>query len=153
MKVSISQTSEAIVEWCLQWVEGKKSPRETYAKRLLVELWHSPAIYPRARMWPWLAGDMKALTLEAESFDGVVSSYTLFYFPRSKLKALLDKADNWLKPGWVSVLNLATIDDEEIHGEFLGYDMFWSSHDVYGNQALLKEVGSDLLQVENIEGR
>ncbi|KAI1355873.1 methyltransferase [Xylaria sp. FL0043] len=98
-----------------------------------------------------IAGDMTALTFEPESFHGAISFYTLFHLPRSKLKDMLTKIYEWLKPNGVFVLNLATIDEEEIHGEFFGYGMFWSSFDVDGNQALLREIGFDLLQVEVLQ--
>ncbi|KAI1165895.1 methyltransferase [Nemania serpens] len=103
------------------------------------------ARFPAAEL---LAGDMTALTFEPKSFHGVISLYTLFHLPRSRLKDMLTKIHGWLKPNGVFVLNLATVDEEEIHGEFFGYGMFWSSFDVDGNQALLREVGFDLLQVE-----
>lgn len=103
---------------------------------------------PEAKL---LAGDMTALDFGPESVDGAVSFYTLFHLPRSKLKEMLTKIHGWLKPGGVFVFNLATIDEEEIHGEFLGYGMFWSSYDVDGNQALLRETGFDLLQVEVLQ--
>jgi SAM-dependent methyltransferase len=98
-----------------------------------------------------IAGDMTALTFEPESFHGAISFYTLFHLPRSKLKDMLTKIHGWLKPGGVFVFNLATIDEEEIHGEMLGYGMFWSSYDVEGNRALLEEIGFDLLQVEVLQ--
>ncbi|KAK3301202.1 methyltransferase [Chaetomium fimeti] len=173
-------------EWYLQWVEGHKSPRERYTKKLLEELQPSPSIldlgcgpgvpvlqllldqgaqvvandistkqieiakarFPDAQL---LAGDMTALTFEPETFDGAVSFYTLFHLPRSKLKDMLTKIHGWLKPKGVFVFNLATVDEEEIHGEFLGYGMFWSSYDIDGNQALLREIGFDLLQVEVLQ--
>lgn len=98
-----------------------------------------------------VAGDMTTLTFEPESFHGAISFYTLFHLPRSKLKDMLTKIHGWLKPGGVFVFNLATVDEEEIHGEMLGYGMFWSSYDVDGNQALLKEIGFELLQVEVLQ--
>lgn len=103
---------------------------------------------PEAKL---VAGDMTALTFEPESFHGAISFYTLFHLPRSKLKAMLTKIHGWLKPGGVFVFNLATIDEEEIHGELLGHGMFWSSYGVDGNQALLREIGFDLLQVEVLQ--
>lgn len=106
------------------------------------------ARFPDAKL---LAGDMTALTFEPESFHGAISFYTLFHLPRAKLKDMLTKIHGWLKPGGVFVFNLATVDEEEIHGEFLGYGMFWSSYDVDGNRALLEEVGFDLMQVEVLQ--
>lgn len=98
-----------------------------------------------------IAGDMTALSFEPESFHGVISYYTLFHLPRSTLKDMLIKIHGWMKPGGVFVFNLATVDEEEIHGEMLGYGMFWSSYDVEGNRALLGEVGFELLQVEVLQ--
>lgn len=98
-----------------------------------------------------IAGDMTALTFEPESFDGAISFYTLFHLPRATLKDMLMKIHGWLRPGGVFVFNLATVDEEEIHGEMLGYGMFWSSYDVEGNRALLSEVGFELLQVEVLQ--
>lgn len=103
---------------------------------------------PEAKL---IAGDMTKLTFEPESFHGAISFYTLFHLPRSKLKDMLTKIHGWLKPGGVFVFNLATVDEEEIHGEMLGYGMFWSSYDVDGNRALLEEIGFDLLQVEVLQ--
>ncbi|KAI0805675.1 methyltransferase [Xylaria sp. FL0064] len=106
------------------------------------------ARFPGAEL---IAGDMTTLTFEPETFHGAISFYTLFHLPRSKLKDMLTKIYGWLKPNGVFVLNLATIDEEEIHGEFFGYGMFWSSFDIDGNQALLREIGFDLLQIEVLQ--
>jgi hypothetical protein len=84
-------------------------------------------------------------------FRGVISFYTLFHLQRSKLRAMLTKIHGWLKPGGAFVFNLATIDEEEIHGEFLGYGMFWSSYGVDENRAMLTEIGFDVLQVEVLD--
>ncbi|RAL17449.1 class I SAM-dependent methyltransferase [Aspergillus homomorphus CBS 101889] len=99
----------------------------------------------------FVAGDMTTLAFEPASFNGVVSFYTLFHLPRSKLKAMLMQIYEWLKPGGVFVCNLATLDEEEIHGEFLGYGMFWSSYGVDENRELLTEVGFEVLQVEVLQ--
>lgn len=93
-------------------------------------------------------GNMTSLIFEPERFHGIISFYTLFHLPRAKLKEMLVKIYGWLKPGGLFVFNLTTLDEEEIHGEFLGYGMFWSSYDVEGNKMLLREAGFDLLQVE-----
>ncbi|PLN86840.1 putative O-methyltransferase [Aspergillus taichungensis] len=98
-----------------------------------------------------VAGDMAALTFEPESFHGVVSFYTMFHLPRAMLRDMLAKIHGWLKPGGIFVLNLATMDEEEIHGEFLGYGMFWSSYGVDENRELLKETGFEVLQVEVLQ--
>jgi SAM-dependent methyltransferase len=93
-----------------------------------------------------IAGDMTLLTFEPASFHGVISFYTLFHLPRSKLKAMLTKIYGWLKPGGVFIFNLATFDEEEIHGEHLGYGMFWSSYGLDENRTMITEIGFDVLQ-------
>ncbi|KAL2202901.1 methyltransferase [Sarocladium strictum] len=103
------------------------------------------ARFPDAEL---IHSNMTSLTFEPESFHGIISFYTLFHLPRTKLKEMLLKIYGWLKPGGLFVFNLTTLDEEEIHGEFLGYGMFWSSYDVAGNESLLKETGFDLLKVE-----
>ncbi|GFF97253.1 uncharacterized methyltransferase sll0829 [Aspergillus udagawae] len=106
------------------------------------------ALCPGAQL---VAGNMTTLTFEPGSFHGVISFYTLFHLPRSKLKAMLTKIHGWLKPGGVFVFNLATIDEEEIHGEFQGYGMFWSSYGVDENRPMLTEIGFDVLHVEVLQ--
>lgn len=103
---------------------------------------------PRAK---FLAGNMATLTFEAESFHGVLSFYTLFHLPRSQLEDMLAKIYGWMKPGGLFVFNLAVIDEEEIHGEMMGYGMFWSSYGVHENCDILKQVGFELLEVEKVK--
>lgn len=95
-----------------------------------------------------IVGNMTTLAFEPASFHGITSFYTLFHLPRSKLKDMLAKIYSWLKPGGVFACNLATMDEEEIHGEFLGYGMFWSSYGADENRAMLIEMGFDVLQTE-----
>ena len=103
---------------------------------------------PEAKL---IEGSMTTLAFEPASFDGVISFYALFHLPRVQLKGMLTKIHEWLKPGGVFVFNLATLDEEEIHGEFLGYGMFWSSYGVEENRAMLVDIGFDVLQVEVLQ--
>ncbi|KAI4634019.1 uncharacterized protein J4E87_001188 [Alternaria ethzedia] len=190
----MSETPERIVEhaydhiaqWYLEWVEGDRSPRERYTRKLLDSLPPSPSVLelgcgpgvpvlsmlvdhgaqvtandisakqvkmaeprcPRAR---FIAGNMTTLTFEAESFHGVLSFYTLFHLPRSQLKDMLVKIYSWLKPGGFFAFNLASVDEEEIHGEMMGYGMFWSSYGVHENCEMLEQIGFELLEVEKVK--
>lgn len=96
----------------------------------------------------FVSGDMSLLSFNHGSFDGVVCLYTLFHLPRAEQKAMLQKIHSWLKPGGVFVCNFAAVDEEAIHGEFLGHGMFWSSFGVEANQMMLKEVGFDVVMSE-----
>ncbi|KAI0619251.1 O-methyltransferase [Pyrenophora tritici-repentis] len=93
---------------------------------------------PEAKL---LIGDMTALNFAPSTFHGAIGFYTLFHLPRSKLRGMLTKIHTWLKPGGVFAFNLATIDEEEIHGEVLGYGMFWSGYGVGHSRRLVEEVG------------
>lgn len=114
------------------------------------QLAEARARFPAATL---VAGDMATALdfLPPAAFDGVVSFYTLFHLPRAKLRALLAKVHAWLRPGGLLACNLATVDEAEIHGEFLGYGMFWSSYGADANRALLAEAGFDLVQVELLQ--
>ncbi|KAF1344298.1 methyltransferase type 11 [Delphinella strobiligena] len=96
----------------------------------------------------FVAGDMAALSFEPGSLDGVVCFFTIFHLPRAEQKDLLFKVYAWLKPGGMFVCNLATIDEEEIHGEFLGHGMFWSSYSEEDNKIMLSDTGFEVLQAE-----
>jgi len=99
----------------------------------------------------FIAGNMTTLTFEPESFHGALSFYTLFHLPRSQLKDMLVKIYSWLKPGGLFAFNLAGVDEEEIHGEMMGYGMFWSSYGVHENCEMLEQVGFELLEVERVK--
>ena len=99
----------------------------------------------------FIAGDMTALSFEPASFDGAVSFYAIFHLPRAEQKGMLEKIHGWLRPGALFAFNLATMDREEIHGEFLGHGMFWSSYGVDDSKAMLKDAGFELLESEVLE--
>jgi len=99
----------------------------------------------------FVSGDMAALSFEPASFDGVISFFTIFHLPRAEQKGMLSKIYSWLKPGGMFVFNLATVDEEEIHGEFLGHGMFWSSYGVEDSKAMVRDVGLEVVEAEVLE--
>lgn len=98
-----------------------------------------------------VAGDMSLLSFNPNTFNGVVCFYTLFHLPRAEQKGMLERVHDWLKPGGMFVCNFAAVDEEAIHGEFLGHGMFWSSFGVEANQAMLKDAGFEVV-VEEVSG-
>lgn len=98
-----------------------------------------------------ISGDMAALSFEPASFDGVISFFTIFHLPRAEQKGMLSNIHSWLKPGGMFVFNLATVDEEEIHGEFLGHGMFWSSYGVEDSKAMVRDVGLEVVEAEVLE--
>jgi ubiquinone/menaquinone biosynthesis C-methylase UbiE len=103
---------------------------------------------PQATLIP---GDMAALSFEPESFDGVISFYAIFHLPRAEQKGMLSNICSWLKPGGMFVCNLSTVDEEAIHGEFLGHGMFWSSYSVEDSKAMVRDAGFELIEAEVLE--
>ncbi|KAF2273685.1 methyltransferase type 11 [Westerdykella ornata] len=99
----------------------------------------------------FIPGDMLALSFPPETFDGVVSYFAVFHLPRVEQKAMLTKLYSWLKPGGAFAFNLATMDEEEIHGEFLGHGMFWSSYDVEGSGEMVRAAGFEEVEMEVLE--
>jgi SAM-dependent methyltransferase len=98
-----------------------------------------------------IEGDMLALDFEPASFDGVVAFYSIFHLPRAEQKGMFAKIHSWLKPGGWIVFNLATLDEEEVHGEFLGHGMFWSSYSVEDSKAMVADVGLEVVEAEVLE--
>ncbi|KAK7946069.1 uncharacterized protein PG986_010390 [Apiospora aurea] len=103
---------------------------------------------PEATLVP---GDMLALDFESASFDGVVGFYSIFHLPRKEQRTMLAKIHAWLKPGAMLAFNLATMDEEEIHGEFMGHGMFWSSYAVADSLQMVKDVGFQSVEAEELE--
>jgi ubiquinone/menaquinone biosynthesis C-methylase UbiE len=99
----------------------------------------------------FLPGDMAGLKCEPNSFDGVICFYTIFHLPRAEQKDMLASILSWLKPGGMFVCNFATVDEEEIHGEMLGHGMFWSSFAVEDSKEMVKDVGFQLVEDEEVE--
>ncbi|CZT15953.1 related to O-methyltransferase [Ramularia collo-cygni] len=95
-----------------------------------------------------VAGDMSLLSFPSKTYDGVVYFYTIFHLPRAEQKNLLEKIYAWLKPGGMFLCNFAAVDEDAIHGEFLGHGMFWSSFSADANQSMVKEVGFEMVVAE-----
>lgn len=99
----------------------------------------------------FISGDMMNLSFEPASFDGIISFYTVFHLPRTQQKVMLAKVHSWLKQGGMFTFNLATLDEEEIHGEFFGYGMFWSSYSEEDSIKMVRDVGLEVLEAEVCE--
>ncbi|CAK3774115.1 S-adenosyl-L-methionine-dependent methyltransferase [Lecanosticta acicola] len=104
--------------------------------------------FPQAAL---IAGDMTALILEENSLDGILAFFSLFHLPREEYRSFLSKLFAWLKPSGVFAFNLATVDQDEIHGEFFGHGMFWSSFGETENLTVLADAGFTILEEEVLE--
>ncbi|KAK4494676.1 hypothetical protein PRZ48_014032 [Zasmidium cellare] len=106
------------------------------------------AKFPEATL---IQSDMASLSFDPSSFDGIACFYTFFHLPRSEQEFFLTKIFSWLKPGGMYVMNCAMFDEEEIHGEFLGWGTFWSGFGVEDNKAMLGRVGFEIVKEELVQ--
>ncbi|KAF1821348.1 methyltransferase domain-containing protein [Dissoconium aciculare CBS 342.82] len=100
---------------------------------------------PTAEFFP---GDMMRLDFPSGSLDGVASFYAIFHLPRAEQTEMMKRIARWLRVGGVLVMNLATEDAEEIHGEFMGWGMFWSGFAVEGSLGMVESAGLTVVKSE-----
>jgi cyclopropane fatty-acyl-phospholipid synthase-like methyltransferase len=90
-------------------------------------------------------GDFSELEFEDESFDAVTALYSITHVPRAEHAALFDRVARWLRPGGFFLASLGARGSEDWTGEWLGVEMFFSSHDAATNRQLLREAGFRLM--------
>jgi 2-polyprenyl-3-methyl-5-hydroxy-6-metoxy-1,4-benzoquinol methylase len=72
-----------------------------------------------------ILGDVMKTDFEPESFDGIISTYSIIHIHRSYHPALYQKIFSWLKPGGVMMVSTARTDWEEVH-DYYGVQMVWN---------------------------
>jgi ubiquinone/menaquinone biosynthesis C-methylase UbiE len=98
----------------------------------------------------FLEGDMTHLTLPANSFDGVVSTYAIIHVPKEKHATIYQNFFRVLKPG--GVLSFCTGSDKwEATADYMGTTMFWSHPTKEASLALVKEAGFEIIRDEVLE--
>jgi ubiquinone/menaquinone biosynthesis C-methylase UbiE len=90
-------------------------------------------------------GDFSELAFEDESFDAVTALYSITHVPRDRHAALFARVARWLRPGGLFLASLGARGGEDWLGEWLGVEMFFSSHDAPTNRQLLRHAGFRLV--------
>jgi SAM-dependent methyltransferase len=85
--------------------------------------------------------DMTTFSLEPESFDAVVATYSITHVPRDLHAELFRRTSGWLRPGGLFVASLGAGDSPDWRGEWLGAEMCFSHFDAGTNLRLLDEAG------------
>jgi SAM-dependent methyltransferase len=101
----------------------------------------------------FIQADLAELDVPAESFDAVTAFYSITHDPREEHEALFERIHGWLKPDGLFVGSLGARGSEDWTGEWLGVEMFFSSHDADTDRRLLQEVGFRLLLDEVVTMR
>ena len=89
--------------------------------------------------------DFADLEIPPGTFDAVTAFYSIVHVPRKDHPALFGKILGWLKPGGLFLASLGAGGSEDWTGEWLGVEMFFSSHDAKTNRRLLRESGFCLI--------
>jgi len=92
----------------------------------------------------FILGDFTSLDFPAGSFDGVAALYSVSHVPREEHPGLFADVHRWLVPGGLFVANLGAEDSPDWLGEWLGEQMFFSSHAADENRHLLRTAGFEL---------
>jgi ubiquinone/menaquinone biosynthesis C-methylase UbiE len=106
------------------------------------QLRRAEAAVPGAR---FVQGDFSQLDFPAGSFDAVTAFYSITHVPRDEHAALFGRVVRWLRPDGLFLASLGARGSEDWTGEWLGVEMFFSSHDAATNRQLLREVGFRLV--------
>lgn len=81
----------------------------------------------------------------ADSFDAIVSLYTVFHIPRTEHRKLFVKMKNLLTERGKILVTVGAEAGEFSSNDFCGAKMAWSTHDPKTYIDMLKEVGFEIL--------
>ena len=93
----------------------------------------------------FMLGDFSELQLPEDAFEGVVALYAVSHLPREQHGQLFVDVFRWLAPGGLFLATLGATDSPDWTGEWLGEEMFFSSHDADVNRQLMRAAGFDLM--------
>ena len=93
----------------------------------------------------FVEGDVSELSLQQESFHGVVALYAISHIPREQHARLFNDVHGWLAAGGCFLATLGATDAPDWTGDWQGTPMFFSSHDADTNRRLIREAGFHLL--------
>lgn len=88
--------------------------------------------------------DILELDFEAESFDGVISLFTLFHIPKERHVDVFKNFHHILKPGGKLMINTGISESEGI-STFFGVPMYWSNNHPSKTLEDVKKTGFSIL--------
>jgi cyclopropane fatty-acyl-phospholipid synthase-like methyltransferase len=86
--------------------------------------------------------------LPADSFDAVISFYTVEHMPRETHSTLLASIHRWLSPGGWLLMTFEVGDEPGRVVNWLGVPMFFSHYDATTNTRLVQEAGFEIVKAE-----
>lgn len=99
----------------------------------------------------FLHSDVGSVDFTVDSFDAVVSLYTLDHIPRDEHKAILQNIHKWLRAKGFLLISIEAKEHDDEMGEWLGVPMFISCFDPETTKMLVNEAGFEILEtaIEN----
>jgi ubiquinone/menaquinone biosynthesis C-methylase UbiE len=94
----------------------------------------------------FLHRDAGSVQFSPDSFDAVISFYTLEHIPRIEHETILRRLYQWLRPGGLLLISYEAVDYDNVTGEWLGVPMFFSCFDPQTVKRLVNEAGFKLLE-------
>lgn len=96
---------------------------------------------PEARFYEM---NLTEIDFPKESFDGVISTYTIIHIPREEHEGVFKSFHDILKPKGIMLVSVASWAWEE-YAEYIGSEMFWSHYDPDKSQKLIAKAGFELI--------
>ena len=98
-------------------------------------------------------GDMTALKLEDDSFDGIVSTYAVFHIPRTKHFSLFLDFHRILKKGGALLFSVGSKNTDGVWewDEFQSVPMYWSYYPPSKTVELLESADFQIVFARNVE--
>ena len=94
----------------------------------------------------FIHGDAGSVEFAAETYDAVVSFYTLEHIPRQEHRTILRRIYQWLRAGGFLLISIEAGDFDDVMGEWLGVPMFFSCFDPETMKQMINEAGFELLE-------
>lgn len=89
----------------------------------------------------FVCADALDVDFPPESFDAVVSMYTIDHVPRDEHATLFERMRGWLKPGGLLLVSVEDADRPEVRGEWLGVEMYFSHFDAATTRRIARDAG------------
>jgi SAM-dependent methyltransferase len=97
-------------------------------------------------------GDIAEVAFRPHSFDAVVAFWSIIHVHRNRHRSVLAQIHEWLRPGGILAGTLGRSDSpEDAEDDFFGSTMFWSHFDAETNRRLLRDVGFEIVQADEVE--
>lgn len=88
--------------------------------------------------------DINEIKFNENTFDGIISVYTLFHIPKKNHFSIFKKMFEILKPGGILLINTGVSESEGM-SNFFGVPMFWSNYNPKTTLDLIKKAGFSII--------